>query len=464
MYTTRYTSLLAATLLLTACSNPPATAPTEPPPGNTPPPSNAAAPDAGPDANFGVVTLDLPEPEPLKPGEPRPPGAPALQPPAIPSPKYTRPDAAALETYKASREGYATWLNDGRQAVVAKKYPEGIKLLRQGLAVRPDDPAILGELGWALFLSGDLDQARRVTLQGLGFEPDPHKRAAMLYNLGRIAEASKNPAEALQHYQRSLALRDNAGVKRREAALSATPATEATLQSMCREAMESWSCTDDPSKASSDDFVGTCTCQVTRNLLNKDGFGLDEATILSVSGSAGEGGSIDGSEFLAVKTRTGGWQLVTLLTHNFSPGVSYIHNAGTLHSVSFQPLTSTLNALAVYYENREDDGDYSENINEWTSERTFLTCFALDGFHCLTIAQGQGRGRNKMLDDEGPKLEGAFSEQWGMFTQVDGKGSLFSITVDQEEPPPEGDYANLMGVHAIQMALTKPGVVHIPLR
>ncbi|MBK9756258.1 MAG: hypothetical protein IPO88_22730 [Nannocystis sp.] len=53
----------------------------------------------------------------------------------------------------------------------------------------PDDAALLAELGWAEFNAGDLTGARSHTDAALAKVSEPRRRAAMLYNLGRIAEA-----------------------------------------------------------------------------------------------------------------------------------------------------------------------------------------------------------------------------------------------------------------------------------
>lgn len=57
-------------------------------------------------------------------------------------------------------------------------------------------------------------------LRGLAAAPEPGTRGAILYNLGRIAEAQGARAQALEHYRRSLAARPgNATVKQRLAKL-----------------------------------------------------------------------------------------------------------------------------------------------------------------------------------------------------------------------------------------------------
>ena len=57
-------------------------------------------------------------------------------------------------------------------------------------------------------------------LRGLAAAPEPGTRGAILYNLGRIAEAQGAPAQAMEHYRSSLAARPgNATVKQRLAKL-----------------------------------------------------------------------------------------------------------------------------------------------------------------------------------------------------------------------------------------------------
>ncbi len=82
----------------------------------------------------------------------------------------------------------------------------------------------LGELGWALFHVGELEQAEALSIEAMAHAGTKAKLAAILYNLGRIHEARGDLEGAAAHYQKSLELRPNATVQARlEALASAKP-------------------------------------------------------------------------------------------------------------------------------------------------------------------------------------------------------------------------------------------------
>ena len=69
-----------------------------------------------------------------------------------------------------------------------KKYAEGILAFTAALKLDPNHAAALAELGWAAYLAGDLDAARRHTEQAIAGDASDRTRGAALYNLGRILE------------------------------------------------------------------------------------------------------------------------------------------------------------------------------------------------------------------------------------------------------------------------------------
>lgn len=95
----------------------------------------------------------------------------------------------------------------------------------------PDDAGLLAELGWAEFNAGDLTGARSHTDAALAKVSEPRRRAAMLYNLGRIAEAGGDVAAAATVYKESLTLRPNKVVQARLGKLQ--PADAATGPDAC---------------------------------------------------------------------------------------------------------------------------------------------------------------------------------------------------------------------------------------
>lgn len=113
-------------------------------------------------------------------------------------------------------------LNEGRELTKKGDHAGGIVKYREALEIDASDVSVLGELGWAAYLSGDLELAHRTTTQALKFVRDEKRRGMLLYNLGRIEEDRENTSDAIDHYRASLVARpDNATVKSRLDALEA---------------------------------------------------------------------------------------------------------------------------------------------------------------------------------------------------------------------------------------------------
>jgi tetratricopeptide (TPR) repeat protein len=112
--------------------------------------------------------------------------------------------AAELAKQLATQSGR---LERGRALAKQGDYKRAIEAFNLALEQQRDDPLVLGEVGWAAFLAGDFSLARRATREALRHQTDAKARGALLYNLGRIAEALKRTEEAIAAYQRSLAVR-----------------------------------------------------------------------------------------------------------------------------------------------------------------------------------------------------------------------------------------------------------------
>jgi tetratricopeptide (TPR) repeat protein len=112
-----------------------------------------------------------------------------------------------VDEAKQLRKQLVALLNEGRAATKKGDYQAGMDKYREALAIDASDVAVLGELGWAAFQAGDLELAHRTTVQALKFVRDDKQRGMLLYNLGRIAEAREQIAEAIDDYRASLEFR-----------------------------------------------------------------------------------------------------------------------------------------------------------------------------------------------------------------------------------------------------------------
>ncbi|HTR51861.1 MAG TPA: tetratricopeptide repeat protein [Kofleriaceae bacterium] len=104
-------------------------------------------------------------------------------------------------------------LRKGRELQAAKKYGEAIAAFEGALKLQPDDPTVLGELGWTAYLMKDYAKAKDATQKAIAHEAGPNVRGAALYNLGLVDEAQGDTAGAVAAYSESLRARPNATVR-----------------------------------------------------------------------------------------------------------------------------------------------------------------------------------------------------------------------------------------------------------
>ncbi|APR76544.1 Hypothetical protein A7982_01891 [Minicystis rosea] len=141
---------------------------------------------------------------------------------------------------RAERAKFLKPLEEGRKSARAKDFKRALVLFDEALAVAPNDARVLAEVGWAALHTGELDRADKANKRGLALTKQPQLRAQILYNTGRVAEARKDVEAARKAYAESLALRDNAEVKKRLDAAGGPPAEAlpcasgaATVDALC---------------------------------------------------------------------------------------------------------------------------------------------------------------------------------------------------------------------------------------
>jgi tetratricopeptide (TPR) repeat protein len=106
-------------------------------------------------------------------------------------------------------------LNESRKLEKEQHWKEAQTKLSEASALAPDDVTVLAELGWTALHAEDLETAKRVSDRALDLATDRPVRAQILYNLGRVAEAQKDPNAARELYEKSLALRPSKTVEER---------------------------------------------------------------------------------------------------------------------------------------------------------------------------------------------------------------------------------------------------------
>ncbi len=91
----------------------------------------------------------------------------------------------------------------GQQLYREKKYDEAVEKLKAAVAMKPNDPVLLNNLGFMYYAAGRDDEAVKYLQKTLGL--DPNRREAHA-NLGDLYRRQGKNAEARQHYQQFLDL------------------------------------------------------------------------------------------------------------------------------------------------------------------------------------------------------------------------------------------------------------------
>lgn len=211
-------------------------------------------------------------------------------------------------------------LQDGRTKASAKDWAGALASFEKGLSAAPSDPTLLAETAWAAFNTGDLARADSAARRGLAVATRPNLRAQILYTAGRIAEAKNERDAARRAYGESLALRDNAEVKRRLSALGGSLAGEL----VCAEG------------AASIETLCACLRKRTPDLLLMEG---DEVTCRSLPVSLSLGtprlsvvrwGSSNDAQYVLVAHDGPTFRPVAELGREYEPGAFGVHNTSTV--------------------------------------------------------------------------------------------------------------------------------------
>ncbi len=147
-------------------------------------------------------------------------------------------DAGARKHTATDRTAVVQALREGRSKAQKKDWVGALATFERGLVVVPEDATLLAETAWAAFQTKDLPKAEEAGKHALRATSAAPLRAQVLYTLGRVSDAKGDREAARKSYAASLALRDNAEVKRRlESAGGAPSAAEACAEADHTEAM-----------------------------------------------------------------------------------------------------------------------------------------------------------------------------------------------------------------------------------
>jgi tetratricopeptide (TPR) repeat protein len=121
---------------------------------------------------------------------------------------------------------YRAALKQGQSLAGKGDHAGALAAFNQALAVFPDDPVVLDEMGTVYYKQKDFANAETMARRAAARTPDAKLRGRALFNLGRIQEARNEKDKAIDSYKRSLDDRPNRIVRERLAALDPASAAE----------------------------------------------------------------------------------------------------------------------------------------------------------------------------------------------------------------------------------------------
>jgi len=327
---------------------------------------------------------------------------------------------------KDQGRGFRDQLAVGRTAVKEKRYAEGIAAFTAALKIDPNHAAALAELGWAAYLAGDLEAARRHTELAIAGDASDRTRGAALYNLGRILEDQSDKDGAAAAYQRSLGLRPNAVVQQRLTALTAAGADASghdcdlqrrpgrPPQDLCA-ALVAGMPVDDLYSRHACNAAETEPGEVAVDAAGAVAGG-EPATKIDLEVAGGikvahfgvenwlESGGSDDQVYLAV-LYADRWY-VSAIGAAYNPGHSYIGENFSVEAVEAKDLVpGGPPELVLTLVADRHDGDYGDNALTSSSER-MIAVLSLDG----EAPRWLGAFKISAVDETGPMLDDEPSE------------------------------------------------------
>jgi tetratricopeptide (TPR) repeat protein len=229
----------------------------------------------------------------------------------------------------AQRKTVLAALDAGRKKARAKDYAGALADYDRALAIAPDDGRVLAEVGYAALLGGDLARATDANKRALKSVHDKNLRAQILYNAGRVAEAKNDKDAARAAYAESLALRENAEVRKRLESVggAAPPAMPCTAGASTPETL--CTCLVAPDVVLPHDPSEPMECRVLPESLQ---LGTPRLSILRV------GTQRENEVHYLLLARDGGiLRPVAELGTDFEPGAFGVHDSATIGKGEVRP-------------------------------------------------------------------------------------------------------------------------------
>lgn len=275
--------------------------------------------------------------------------------------RFPSPDAAAQ-----AAEAHASHVRAARAAVAAQRWADADRHFEAALELDPDDAALFAERGEAFAAARERRRAALAFERAVELSDDPVRRAARLVRLGRFVEPT-NRARARGLFVRALALAPQPAplIEPLDAVYDASVELMSP-STLCPSLAELWGCVP-PRRG-----VGVpCRCAVERMTTPPP---PDTARFAAPAPGALTGAAVlrlrDGGArgldvaYLAVQTRSGGWQVVDRVEEGWRPGAPYVRRTGRLTRFDLLPLGGEAGedaedrVLVVRAEGDRVDGDF----------------------------------------------------------------------------------------------------------
>ena len=311
---------------------------------------------------------------------------------------------------KSNRNTLLPLLRDGRKAVQSGDYQKGIELFEKSIAIDPNDARVLSELGWALYKSGQIERAEKITRESVKHARDNNVKGASLYNLGRIEEDRGKRDDAAQHYTESLAVRPgNKIVQKRLDDLLAGGAAQPSLEESCdfkqmagkveltAQAVCAAYIKTLPPPDQDDEYAEPASCGEAQHPTLKVG----AYTLIPFTYTDGQELGITYFVGLAAVSDSG-WYVSTI-GYAYNPGMGYIYEEFSVDAMESKNLIAGQSPQAVLtMTHNRTDGNYSMNEAEG-SILTFESALDLSGpvpRWIATVDTYNEESFDRMLDDE----------------------------------------------------------------
>ncbi|PIE18618.1 MAG: hypothetical protein CSA66_04490 [Proteobacteria bacterium] len=358
---------------------------------------------------------------------------------APPTKRLAKPTGAALAQVKAQGRRFMELLSAGRRLIKAKRYADGIALYEQALVIDPSHAPLLGELGWAAYLSGDLARARALTERALTLAKAPKRRAMLLYNLGRVAQDDGREGDAVSAYARSLSLRENATVRSRYEALLAAGSTIARypgVAALCEELLDEWGCATEEG-----DDEEPCECEATASVPDDRGPPpFIEVITIAVTGLSM--GMVD-AEYIAIKGPKG-LSLVGMVANSWTPGVAGISNQGEIKEINLL----APDVVFIVATNDHTDIDMGYNAITYSGTEDLWVC---KGARCVHLIVAHDEGLDAIDEAAAPPPEDEYGPlgetRWALDWQVAPDGA---VTLSEKAGEIPEQLRALLGTHSVE--------------